>query len=240
MKAELYPANERGKADHGWLKANFSFSFANYFNPKKIQFGMLRVLNDDTIAPGMGFGTHPHDNMEIITIPLEGGLQHRDSMGNEGVISFGEVQVMSAGSGVLHSEMNASKTDLAKTLQLWVFPEIQNVEPRYDQKKFDLENNRNQFVNVVSPHDKNDENALWVYQQTFFNLGTFDAGKTVNYDIKIPGNGVYLFLLEGEIQIGNQTLYKRDAIGITETENFEIKINHASKILLIEIPMTLN
>lgn len=237
MTAELYPANERGRADHGWLQANFSFSFANYFNPKRIQFGMLRVLNDDTIGAGAGFGTHPHDNMEIITIPLEGGLQHRDSMGNEGIIRFGEVQVMSAGTGVLHSEMNASKTEQAKTLQLWVFPEKQNVAPRYDQKKFDLESHRNHFVNVVSPSDKNDGNALWVYQQTFFNLGIFDAKNSVTYRIKIPGNGVYLFLLEGEIVIGGQTLQKRDAIGITGTDDFEIQINQESKILLIEIPM---
>ena len=240
MKAELYPSAERGKADFGWLKANFSFSFGSYFNPKKIQFGLLRVLNDDTIAAGMGFGTHPHDNMEIITIPLEGGLQHRDSMGNEGVIRFGEVQVMSAGTGILHSEMNASKSEQAKTLQLWVFPEKQNVEPRYDQKAFDLENNRNSFVNVVSPFDKNDGNALWVYQQTFFNLGIFDSGKSITYTIQVPENGVYVFLLEGEIEIGNQTLQKRDALGITESESFEINMQQDSKILLIEIPMSHN
>jgi len=240
MKAELYPSAERGKADFGWLKANFSFSFGSYFNPKKIQFGLLRVLNDDTIAAGMGFGTHPHDNMEIITIPLEGGLQHRDSMGNEGVIRFGEVQVMSAGTGILHSEMNASKSEQAKTLQLWVFPEKQNVEPRYDQKAFDLENHRNSFVNVVSPFDKNDGNALWVYQQTFFNLGIFDSGKSITYTIQVPENGVYVFLLGGEIEIGNQTLQKRDALGITESESFEINMQQDSKILLIEIPMSHN
>ncbi|MGK4567402.1 pirin family protein [Flavobacterium sp. 3HN19-14] len=240
MRQQLYKSSERGKADFGWLKANFSFSFGNYFNPDKVQFGMLRVLNDDTIAAGMGFGTHPHDNMEIITIPLEGGLKHRDSMGNEAVVRFGEVQVMSAGTGILHSEMNPSGTEPAKTLQLWVFPEKQNVAPRYDQKSFDLKNSLNSFVNVVSPYDKNDGNALWVYQQTFFNLGVFEAGKTIEYKINIAGNGVYIFLIEGETAVSGTTLLPRDAIGITETETIELKIRQQSKILLIEIPMQQN
>ncbi len=237
MKTKLNKKSDRGTADFGWLKANFSFSFGNYFNPNKIQFGALRVLNDDYIAAGMGFGTHSHENMEIITIPLEGSLQHRDSMGNEAIVSFGEVQVMSAGTGIQHSEMNPSKIDPAKTLQLWVFPEIQNVTPRYDQKSFDLESKINTFVNVVSPSDKNDGNALWVYQQTFFNLGIFDENKTINYKINIPENGVYLFLIEGEIEIDNAVVTERDAIEITDCQDFEIKINKKSKILLIEVPM---
>ncbi len=237
MKTKLNKKSDRGTADFGWLKANFSFSFGNYFNPNKIQFGALRVLNDDYIAAGMGFGTHSHQNMEIITIPLEGSLQHRDSMGNEAIVSFGEVQVMSAGTGIQHSEMNPSKIDPAKTLQLWVFPEIQNVTPRYDQKSFDLESKINTFVNVVSPSDKNDGNALWVYQQTFFNLGIFDENKTINYKINIPENGVYLFLIEGEIEIDNAVVTERDAIEITDCQDFEIKINKKSKILLIEVPM---
>ncbi|RZJ67784.1 MAG: pirin family protein [Flavobacterium sp.] len=238
MITELFPADKRGKADHGWLQANFSFSFANYFNPKNIQFGMLRVLNDDTIAAGAGFGTHPHDNMEIITIPLEGGLKHRDSMGNEGVIGFGEVQVMSAGTGILHSEMNASATQRAKTLQLWVFPEKQNVEPRYDQKSFDLENSRNSFVNVVSPSDKNDGNALWVYQQTWFNLGIFDSGKTISYESHAKNQGAYVFVLEGSIEIADESLGMRDAIGITAFGEFNIKVKDAAKLLIVEVPMT--
>jgi redox-sensitive bicupin YhaK (pirin superfamily) len=237
MTSQLYKANTRGTADFGWLQANFSFSFGNYFNPERVQFGMLRVLNDDTIAAGAGFGTHGHANMEIITIPLEGGLMHKDSMGNEGVIRFGEVQVMSAGSGVEHSEMNASKTERAKTLQLWVFPDTEEVTPRYDQKSFDLEQHKNTFVNVVSPKDHNDSNALWVHQKTFFNLGIFDENTTVNYPIQIPNNGVYLFLIEGEIEINNQILTARDAIGITGTSAFDIKINSTAKILLIEVPM---
>ena len=240
MKTKLFEANSRGKADHGWLKANFSFSFGNYYNPECVQFGMLRVLNDDTIAGGMGFGTHPHANMEIITIPLEGGLKHRDSMGNEGVIRFGEVQVMSAGTGIQHSEMNASQNDLAKTLQLWVFPDKEDVTPRYDQKSFDIENQINKFVTIVSPKDKNDGNALWVYQQTFFNLGIFEKDTSITYKVNIPENGVYLFLIEGEIEVDNQILKTRDAMGIIDFEQFEIKINSKSKILLIEVPMKHN
>ncbi|RZK09625.1 MAG: pirin family protein [Flavobacterium sp.] len=238
MTTQLYKSTERGKANFGWLNANFSFSFGNYFNPDKVQFGMLRVLNDDTIAAGMGFGTHPHENMEIITIPLEGGLKHRDSMGNEGVIGFGEVQVMSAGTGIMHSEMNASEKDRAKTLQLWVFPEKEDVEPRYDQKSFDLASKINTFVNVVSPRDKNDGNALWVHQQTFFNLGIFENGTTVNYKVNIAKNGVYLFLIEGEIEVDNQILNERDALGITNFEDFDIVVKQQAKILLVEVPMT--
>ncbi len=240
MKTKLFEANSRGNADHGWLKANFSFSFGNYYNPERVQFGMLRVLNDDTIAGGMGFGTHPHANMEIITIPLEGGLKHRDSMGNEGVIRFGEVQVMSAGTGIKHSEMNASQNETAKTLQLWVFPDEEDVIPRYDQKSFDIENQINTFVNIVSPKDKNDGNALWVYQQTFLNLGIFEKDTSFSYKVNIPENGVYLFLIEGEIEVDNQILRTRDAMGIIDFEQFEIKINSKSKILLIEVPMKHN
>ena len=237
MTTQLFQSNTRGKADFGWLKANFSFSFGNYFNPERVQFGMLRVLNDDTIAGGTGFGTHGHANMEIITIPLEGGLMHKDSMGNEGVIGFGEVQVMSAGTGVEHSEMNASQKDEAKTLQLWVFPDTENVTPRYDQKSFDIENQINTFVDIVSPKDNNDGNALWVYQKTFFHLGIFDSNTTIKYEVKIPKNGVYLFLIEGEIEVNNQTLKARDAMGINDFDQFEIKINTKSKILLVEVPM---
>lgn len=240
MTTQIYKSSERGKADYGWLKANYSFSFANYFDSKKIQFGMLRVLNDDTIGAGMGFGTHPHNNMEIITIPLEGGLKHRDSMGNEAVVRFGEVQVMSAGTGIEHSEMNASATEQAKTLQLWIFSEKENVIPRYDQKSFDIESQINTFVTVVSPYDKNDKNALWVYQQTFLNLGIFESGTTTTYQVNIPKNGVYLFLIEGEIEVNNQTLNERDAIGIVDFEQFEIVVKQKSKILLVEVPMKNN
>ena len=237
MTTKIYKSNLRGTADFGWLKANFSFSFGNYYNPEQIQFGMLRVLNDDTIAAGTGFGTHPHANMEIITIPLEGGLKHRDSMGNEGVIRFGEVQVMSAGTGIQHSEMNASQEVQAKTLQLWVFPDREDVTPRYDQKSFDIENQINTFVNIVSPNDKNNGNALWVYQQTFFNLGIFEKNTSITYKVNNAENGVYLFLIEGEIEVNNQILNAKDAMGIVDFEEFEIKINSKAKILLVEVPM---
>ncbi|AWG27145.1 pirin family protein [Flavobacterium kingsejongi] len=237
MQSRLFPESERGKADMGWLKANFSFSFGNYYNPESVQFGMLRVLNDDTIGAGMGFGTHPHEDMEIITIPLEGGLTHRDSLGNEATVRFGEVQVMSAGTGVRHSEMNASATEAAKTLQLWIFPEREDVTPRYDQKSFDLEQHRNSLVTIVTPENKNDGNALWIHQQAYLHLGIFDAGKTTTYTVKQKENGVYLFLIAGEIEINNQTIHQRDAYGIVDFETFEIKTNALSKILVIEVPM---
>jgi redox-sensitive bicupin YhaK (pirin superfamily) len=237
MTTKLFESSSRGKADFGWLKANFSFSFGNYFNPERVQFGMLRVLNDDTIAGGTGFGTHPHANMEIITIPLEGGLKHKDSMGNEGVIRFGEVQVMSAGTGVEHSEMNASPTEEAKTLQLWVFPDKEEVTPRYEQKSFDIENQINTFVNIVAPKDTANSKALWVYQKTYFHLGIFEKNTVTTYNVKIPKNGVYLFLIEGEIEVNNQVLKARDAMGITDFNQFEIKMNSQSKILLVEVPM---
>ncbi|KAF2518492.1 pirin family protein [Flavobacterium salilacus subsp. salilacus] len=240
MKSRLFPKSERGTADFGWLQANFSFSFGNYYNPDIVQFGMLRVLNDDTIAAGMGFGTHPHDNMEIITIPLQGGLTHRDSMGNEATVSFGEVQVMSAGTGIQHSEMNASKTEAAKTLQLWIFPDEQDVAPRYDQKGFDLEKNKNTFVNIVAPQGKDDNNALWIHQQAYLHLGIFDAGQQITYNVMIPGNGIYLFLIEGELEIDGQTVNERDAYGAIELEELTIEIKKSSKIVMIEVPMTHN
>jgi redox-sensitive bicupin YhaK (pirin superfamily) len=237
MQSRLFPKSERGTANHGWLEANFSFSFGNYYNPEMVQFGMLRVLNDDTIGAGMGFGTHPHDNMEIITIPLEGGLTHRDSLGNQETVRFGEVQVMSAGTGVQHSEMNASKEDKAKTLQLWIFPDKQDVTPRYDQKAFDLEKNRNKLVNIVSPQDNNDGNALWIHQQAFLHLGVFNEGQTTVYDVKIEGNGAYVFLIEGQIEINGEMVNERDAYGVIDFDRFEIKTKAKSKILIIEVPM---
>lgn len=240
MKTRIFPKSQRGTADYGWLKANFSFSFGNYHNPQMVQFGMLRVLNDDTIAGGMGFGTHPHDNMEIVTIPLEGGLTHRDSMGNQATVRFGEVQVMSAGTGIQHSEMNASQTDIAKTLQILIFPEKEDVKPRYDQKGFNLENNRNSLVTVVSPHDNNDGNALWIYQQAFMHLGVFDAGTTFNYDVRIKDNGIYLFLIEGQLEINGETINERDAFGAIEFDSITITVKAPSKILLIEVPMKFN
>jgi quercetin 2,3-dioxygenase len=237
MKTKIFKKENRGTADFGWLKANFSFSFGNYFNPERQQFGALRVLNDDCIAAGMGFGTHPHSDMEIVTIPLSGSLIHKDSMGNEGLISFGEVQVMSAGTGIYHSEFNASQTEELRLLQLWVFPEENGVKPRYDQKAFDLDAKKNTFVAVVCPSNKNEDGALWVYQQCYFNLGVFDSSQTVNYKVKIAGNGVFLFLIEGEIEVDNQKMYGRDAMEIVDFEQFNVIIKDKSKILLVEVPM---
>lgn len=237
MNTILHRSTERGTANFGWLSANYSFSFANYFDPNKIHFGMLRVLNDDTIAAGMGFGTHPHENMEIITIPLEGALMHRDSMGNEGVIKFGEVQVMSAGTGIEHSEFNASTTEQLKLLQLWVFPEKKGVTPRYDQKSFDIDSQINTFVTIVSPYNSSNPDALWVHQQTYFNLGIFKGNQSVNYKINNSGSGVYLFLIEGEIETNENQPSSRDALEITNCTEFNMTIIKKSKILLVEVPM---
>jgi len=235
MKKIFHPANERGHNDIGWLKANFSFSFGPYYNPEKVHFGALRVLNDDIIAGGTGFGTHPHDNMEIITIPISGALEHRDSMGSHGVISAGEVQVMSAGTGIQHSEFNHSKTDAANTLQIWLFPKEMNIEPRYDQKSFTDRLKPNQFTTLVSPFKS--EDALWINQDAIFSMGDFDAGQSINYDIKIPGNGAYIFLIEGKIEIDGTILNKRDALGVEDISSITIQAEAHSRILIMEVPM---
>lgn len=235
MKKVFHPANERGHNDIGWLKANFSFSFGPYYNPEKVHFGALRVLNDDIIAGGQGFGAHPHDNMEIITIPLFGALEHEDSMGNIGVIKAGEVQIMSAGTGIQHSEYNHSKTEAANTLQIWLFPKEMNIEPRYDQKSFANNLKPNQLTTLVSP--VKDGDALWINQDAIFSMGDFDAGKQVKYDIKIPGNGAYIFLIEGNISIDEADLNKRDALGVYDTGSFTIQTKAHSRILIMEVPM---
>ncbi|SHI53691.1 hypothetical protein SAMN04488096_102275 [Mesonia phycicola] len=236
MKKVFHPASSRGSVDFGWLKANYSFSFAKYYNPDYMQFGNLRVLNDDFIAGGKGFGMHSHQNMEIITIPLQGALQHKDSLGNEGVITKGEVQVMSAGSGVQHSEFNASQTETVNILQIWVFTEKENATPRYDQKKFSFKANK--FLQIVSPKNDNDGNALWVYQQAYFNLGNFNASTNVTYKLHQQNHGIYILVISGKIEVSNQLLEKRDAIGIWDTSNIEIKVIEDAYILLIEVPMT--
>ena len=235
MKSILYPGNQRGTSDHGWLKANFSFSFASYYDPDKVHFGALRVLNDDIIAGGMGFGLHPHDNMEIITIPLSGALEHKDSMGNSGVIHAGEVQVMSAGTGVRHSEFNHSKTEEANTLQIWLFPKYQDVEPRYDQKNFNDQFKQNTLTTLISPGRI--DSALWVNQDATFSMGSFDAGQTLDYNIAYPGNGAYIFVLNGQAAVNNQLLKKRDALGVYETESFTIDFKDHTRVLIIDVPM---
>jgi hypothetical protein len=232
----LYKANSRGHANHGWLDAWHSFSFASYHDPERVHFGALRVLNDDTVAPGMGFGMHPHDNMEIVTIPMSGELEHKDSMGNTGVISHGEIQVMSAGTGIYHSEYNKNKDKELKLFQIWVFPNKKNVEPRYDQRKLNLADRKNKLQQIVSP-DKNGESA-WIYQDAWFHMTNLDSGKSVSYQIKKKGDGVYCFVVDGNVTINRQELSRRDALGLKDIDTFEIKAgNGNAEVLLIEVPM---
>lgn len=235
MKSVFHSASSRGDADHGWLKAKHSFNFANFYNPERIQFGALRVLNDDIIAPGMGFGTHPHDNMEIITIPLEGALEHKDSMDNIGFVETDEIQVMSAGTGVYHSEYNKNKDQSVSLLQIWVFPNTQNVTPRYGQKNIKNLKKPNSFYPIVTPNPKDSE--MWIHQDAWFHLGEFNKDITVKYSIQKNGNGVYVFVIEGEGSVLDKTLSKRDALGIWEADSFSINAKKNSKILLLEVPM---
>ncbi len=235
MKTTFHSSASRGHANHGWLKSHHSFSFANYYNPEKIHFGALRVLNDDYVAPGMGFGEHHHQNMEIISIPLEGDLEHKDSMGNITVIKHGDIQVMSAGTGVYHSEYNKSKSNAVKFLQIWVIPNKQNVQPRYDQITLNLKDRENKLQQVVSPN-KNDE-GVWIHQDAWFHLGGFVANKTATYNVKKEGNGVYFFLLKGKAIVTGKELNERDAIGIWESNSFDFKSMSDCEILMMEVPM---
>lgn len=235
MKIIIHPAAERGTADHGWLKARHSFSFSSYYHPEKIQFGALRVLNDDTIAPGMGFGKHPHDNMEIITIPLSGGVKHGDSMGNEGIVKPGEVQIMSAGIGVVHSEHNASSSETLNLFQIWIMPELRNIAPRYDQKQFEVSDRLNKFQTLVSPEKSG--STLWINQQAWLSLGKFDKASSVNYNLHIPNNGVYVMVVSGELEVAGQLLGERDAIGVSDVSVIKLKFLKETEVLMIEIPM---
>ncbi len=232
----LHKENTRGHANHGWLNAHHSFSFANYYNPERMHFGVLRVLNDDLIDGGMGFGTHPHDNMEIITIPLAGAIAHKDSMGNSAVIKSGEIQVMSAGTGVSHSEFNALPDEKLSLLQIWLFPNKKNVTPRYDQLALDLDARRNNFQQILSPDQ--DDAGVWIHQDAWFSLGKFDEGFETEYKIKKGGNGVYAFVISGEVTINGQTLSKRDGLGIWDTNSISFKANAANaEVLLMDVPM---
>jgi len=238
MKTKIYKANERGTANHGWLKANFSFSFANYYNPEKINFGALRVLNDDYIQGGMGFGTHPHENMEIITIPLKGSLKHRDSMSNKWIpIETGEVQVMSAGSGVQHSEMNNHPTEEINLFQIWIFPNKENVTPRYYQKKFDVLERKNNLQVLVSSIDNPVEGSLNIHQNAQISRIDLDKNTDFKYNITDKYQGVYIMVVEGKIQIENQILNNRDAAGIEQTNEIEINTLEKAQLLFIEVPM---
>lgn len=235
MTTIFHSANSRGHANHGWLDTYHSFSFAGYFNPDKMNFGVLRVLNDDKVSGGMGFGQHPHKDMEIITIPLKGALKHGDNMGNSGIIRKGQVQVMSAGTGVVHSEMNADPNEDVEFLQIWILPNKQSVEPRYEELNLSEKIKNNTLTPIFSPKEK--DNNLWIHQEAWMFWGQADGEQKINYKLNKKENGVYIFLLEGEIKISEKTLSKRDAIGIWDTENVTIETEKKSEFIVIEVPM---
>lgn len=231
----LHKADTRGDANHGWLHSRHTFSFANYYNPDRMHFGVLRVLNDDIVAPGMGFGTHPHDNMEIISIPLSGDLQHKDSMGNIAVIRNGDIQVMSAGTGIRHSEFNKNHDSEVHFLQIWVFPNQRNVEPRYDQITLKPNDRKNRLQQILSPD--RDDAGVWIHQDAWFHLADFDAGKETSYQIRKPGNGVYLFNLKGDLLVNGQEVNTRDGIGIWNTDRITISAASPAEFLIMDVPM---
>jgi redox-sensitive bicupin YhaK (pirin superfamily) len=235
MKAIVQHANERGHADHGWLNAHHSFSFAGWYDPSKIHFGMLRVLNDDIVAPGQGFGMHPHNDMEIITIILKGALQHRDNMGNGSVISRGDVQVMSAGTGVLHSEFNPSKEEEVNLFQLWIFPKEKGIKPRYDQKSFGFGGGIKGVQTVASGFNKNGE--LYIHQDAAISVAGIEKGNSVDYEISRKGNGAYIMVIEGAVEINGEKLSRRDAIGLSDTDKVNIKGTDNSEVLIVDVPM---
>ncbi len=233
----LHKAGTRGNANHGWLQSFHTFSFADYYNPERMNFGVLRVLNDDTVSPGMGFGTHPHNNMEIVSIPLEGDLEHKDSMGNTTVIRNGDIQVMSAGTGIQHSEYNKNKDIPVKFLQIWILPDKKDVTPRYDQITLNKEDRKNKLQQILSPN--NDDEGVWIHQNAWFHLAGFEKGFTADYTFKAKGNGLYVFNLEGDIKINVQLLNSRDGYGIWDTDNVKITALSDAEFLLMEVPMTL-
>ncbi len=235
----IHKADTRGHADHGWLKANHSFSFANYYDPERMHFGVLRVLNDDFIEGGMGFPTHPHDNMEIITIPLEGALEHKDSMGNKEIVKAGEIQVMSAGTGVYHSEYNHFKDKALKLFQIWLMPNKRNVTPRYDQMVLDVKHRRNKLQKILSPSA--DDEGVWIHQDAWFYLGTLDEGFNVTHTLKKQGNGVYIMVVNGKFEVNGNALEQRDAIGLKDVNEINIKsLTQDAEILVMDVPMNLN
>lgn len=233
----IHLAASRGEANHGWLHSWHSFSFANYFNPDRMHFGALRVLNDDTVDAGQGFGTHPHDNMEIISIPLEGDLEHKDSMNNVAVIKNGDIQVMSAGTGIYHSEYNKSRENRVKFLQIWVFPNKKNVTPRYDQITLNAADRHNKLQQIVSPNPE--DAGVWIHQDAWFHLGQFDSGVETEYKFKGANHGLYVFNLSGNIEVSGQQLFNRDGYGIWDTPSVTIKSIVPSEFLLMEVPMNI-
>lgn len=235
MNTVIHKAATRGHANHGWLNSHHTFSFANYHNPERMNFGVLRVLNDDMVSESQGFGTHPHRDMEIISIPLEGDLKHKDNMGNETIIKEGDIQVMSAGTGVMHSEYNNNPDKPVKFLQIWVIPNKQSVTPRYDQISLADIAKENKFYQVLSPN-KEDE-GVWIYQDAWFHIGKFTKGNSDDYQIKKAGNGVYVFVLEGEVEINGEKLSRRDGMGIWDTDQFTVTATEDARVLLMEVPM---
>ena len=235
MKKILHKANARGYFDYGWLKTYHTFSFSSYYDPERVNFGMLRVLNDDSIEGGQGFGLHPHNDMEIVTVPLEGALAHKDSTGSKGVIYPDEIQIMSAGTGIQHSEFNHLNDGETKLLQLWIFPDKKGHEPRYNQKYFDPEKRKNKLQYIVTPEKKDGD--LWLNQNAYLSRTYLEKDNSINYKINTKGNGVYIFLIEGEISVCEETLFRRDGIGIWETNDVKLKANDNSQVLIIEIPM---
>ena len=234
MKTIFHQANTRGHANHGWLNSYHSFSFAGYYNPERVHFGALRVLNDDTVKGGYGFSKHPHDNMEIVSIPLSGDLEHNDTTGRHEIIRQHDVQIMSAGSGISHSEQNANKSTEVKFLQIWVFPKEQNILPRYEQKSFNPTERQNQILTVVAPDN---ENAIWINQDAWFSLGKLDKGFSTFYQLHKEGNGVYVFVIDGCINIAGKLLQNRDALGIWEASQFLVEATENAEVLFIEVPM---
>ncbi len=235
MKTTLHKAQTRGHANHGWLDSYHTFSFAGYYEPSRVHFGLLRVLNDDIVKGGMGFGQHPHDNMEIISIPLSGALEHRDNTGGHAIIRSGEVQIMSAGSGIAHSEKNASPKEEVNFLQIWVFPKARNIQPRYDQKVFEKSSRIDRLQTVVAPDQK--DGALWINQDSWFTLTSLTPGTSVDYVVHKEGNGVYAFVIDGELTVGDQALSRRDGLGIQDAARFQLQAKQATELLLIEVPM---
>ncbi|GAB1348682.1 pirin family protein [Ignavibacteriales bacterium] len=231
----LHKSESRGLANHGWLISRHTFSFANYYDPERMNFGTLRVLNDDFVAAGMGFGTHPHDNMEIISIPLEGDLEHKDSMGNTTVIKNGDIQVMSAGTGIRHSEYNKNKEVPVKFLQIWVFPNKRNVTPRYDQITLNAEERKNRFQQILSPSA--DDEGVWIHQNAWFHMADLEKGTSIDYNIKGEGNGLYVFVLNGDVLVENQPLSTRDGFGLWDTKKVNFIANSNTSLLLMEVPM---
>jgi redox-sensitive bicupin YhaK (pirin superfamily) len=235
MNSIFHPASARGHVNFGWLDSHHSFSFGQWYEPEKVHFGALRVLNDDIVSGGGGFGLHPHDNMEIVSIPLSGSLVHKDSTGTDATIRTGEVQIMNAGTGIRHSEFNASKTDAVNFLQIWVIPKLRDIKPRHDQKAFDRTQRKNAWQVVVSPDEK--DGAVWINQDALFSLADLEKGLSLDYKTRFPGNGVYFFVIEGGIEVEGKQISKKDALGISLADGVSIQALKNSEILAIEVPM---